>query len=282
MAELSGQSYCLVQSNLDPIEPGVLKAAFRAVGELVDADAQILSADAFGILADGLRAQTARTVASALAKAGVSVAIVHEQKIPRRPPSRPLRRCACLPEVFVATDTLGRDEPLDWSKVLVLAAGMVPLREAKRVVRRRYKSPLGSFLGGRIRMGSGIVGAFGAAVAPDREASIRYKRQSRGLLDIFVDCEPYCYRIRADKFNFSYLGDRQSGKRLEDFAQLVGDCIRYAGGAALNRGAVAIREEGLEATFGYPSRHAFEEETIWVLYKFGLRRGRGWPWMAEQ
>ena len=128
-------------------------------------------------------------------------------------------------------------------------------------------------------MGSGIIGVFGAVVAPEREVSIRYKQDSRGMLDIFVDCEPYRYRIRADKFSFSYLGERQSRKSLENFVQLVNDLTSYARGAALNRGAVAIREEGLEATFGYPSRHAFEEETIWLLYKFGLSRGRPWPWM---
>ena len=138
-------------------------------------------------------------------------------------------------------------------------------------------------------MGTGAFVGLGAAMvagyiqskyaAPDREISIRYKRESRGLLDVFINCEPYHYRIRADKFNFGCLGERISRKTMENFAQLVGDLIRYASGAALNRGAVAIREEGLEATFGYPSRHAFEEETIWLLYKFGLSRGRPWPWI---
>ena len=264
--------------------------AFRAVGELVDTDAQILSADAFGILADGLRAKTARTVANELAKAGIAMEIVQEQHIPTLPDPHTMRRGGCSPEAFIATDSLGRDVPVDWSKVLVVAAGMVPLREAKRVVRTRYKRPLGP-LGVHIGMGTGMLTGLGAAVAagyiqskyaaPDREVSIRYKRESRGLLDIFVDCEPYRYRIRADKFNFSYLGQRQSRKSLENFVQLVNDLTSYARGAALNRGAVAIREDGLEATFAYPSRHAFEEETIWLLYKFGLSRPRPWPWLQR-
>jgi len=62
-------------------------------------------------------------------------------------------------------------------------------------------------------------------------------------------------------------------------AMLVGDMVGYAAGAALNRGAVAIREEGLEAKFAYPSKHAFEEETIWLLYRFAQAQGRRWPWM---
>ena len=279
MPRSAEQSYCLVQSNLDRIDPEALKVAFRAVGELVDNDAHILSADAFGILADGLKAQTARTVANELAKAGILVEIVHEGQIPTLPDPHTLRRCGCFAECFMATDSLGRDVPVNWSEVAMIAVGMVPFREAKRVVRDRHKNPLGSFLGGRIHMGSGILGAFGAAVAPEREVSIRYKRESRGMLDIFVDCEPYRYRIRADKFNFSYLGERRGRKSLENFVQLVNDLTSYARGAALNRGAVAIREDGLEATFGYPSRHAFEEENIWLLYKFGLSRGRPWLWM---
>ena len=114
---------------------------------------------------------------------------------------------------------------------------------------------------------------------PERELSIRYPREVRGLLDIFFQDEPYRYHIRADKFNYAYLGERQSRNNMENFAHLVGDLTSYVRGAALNRGAVAIRDDGLGSSFSYPSRHAFEEETIWLLYRFGQRRGRAWPWM---
>ncbi len=268
----------MVQSNLDPIDPRVLKVAFRSVGELVDNDAKILSADAFGILADGLSAETARTLANELGRAGVLVEIVQEQQIPRLPNSHTLRRGGCYQEAFMATDSLGRDVPVDWSRVVLVAAGIVPLREAKRK-QTRYKSVLSSPVraSGGLGLATGYLRSMYAI--PERDVSIRYKKVSHGLLDVILDCEPYRYRIVADKFNFSYLGERRSRKKLENFAQLVADMIIYAKGAALNRGAVAIREDGLEATFGYPSRHAFEEESIWLLYKFGLSRGRPWPWM---
>ena len=67
---------------------------------------------------------------------------------------------------------------------------------------------------------------------------------------------------------------------MENFVQLTADIIIYAKGAALNRGALAIGQEGPEATFAYPSKHAFEEETIWLLYKLGLSRNQPWPWMS--
>ena len=171
MSRLRQESYCLVQSNLDQMDPEVLKVAFRAIGELVDNDARILSADAFGILADGLKAQTARTVANELAKAGISVEIVHERQIPTLPDPHTLRRCGCFAECFMAADSLGRDVPVNWSEVEMIAVGIVPLREAKRITRTRFKSPLGSFLGGRIPMGFGIVGALGAAAAPATSGS---------------------------------------------------------------------------------------------------------------
>lgn len=293
MSRSPEQSYCLVQSNLDPIDPEILKVAFRAVGDLVDNDARILSADAFGILADRLSAKTARTVANELAKAGIPMEIVHQQHIPTLPDPHTMRRGACSPDAFIATDSLGRDAPLNWSQVAMIAVGFVPLREAKRVARTRYKRPLGP-LGARISMGTGLVGVaggLGAAVtagyiqskygAPEREISIRYKRESHGLLDIFVDSQPYCYRIRADKFNFAYLGQRQTKNRHENFVELVNDLTTHATVAALNRGAVAIRQDGLDATFAYPTRHAFEEETIWLLYKFGLNRPCPWPWLKS-
>ena len=269
MTRVTEQQYCLVQSNLEPIEPETLKVAFRAVGELVDNDAQILSADAFGILADGLSSETARIVAGQLARAGVIVDIVHHEQIPALPDPHTLRRAGCGPGAFMATDSLGRDEPVDWSRVVLIAAGIVPLRETKRKIRTRYK----------VRYASVGLGRPIPHVVPERELSIRYRTESRGLLDVFVQDEPYRYHIRAEKFNYNYLGERQGRNKMENFIQLVGDIASYATGAALNRGAVAIRDERPEATFSYPSRHAFDEETIWLLYKFGQQRGRAWPWM---
>ena len=290
MAKAGAESYCLVQSNLQGIDPQVLKVAFRSVGELVDNDAKILSADAFGILADGLSAESARTLANELARLGVTVEVVSEQAIPKLPDSHTLRRGGCYENVFMATDSLGRDEPVDWSRVVLLSAGIVPIREAKRIVRTRYKSALslpvtgGACLGMMLSPTGAITAAYLQAAygAPERDVSIRYKTKSHGIVDVFVDCEPYYYRIVGDKFNYSYLGQRRSRKKLENFAMMVGDLVSGAQGAALNRGAVAIRDEGLEAKFAYPTRHAFEEETIWLLYKFGLVRGRAWPWMNRQ
>ncbi|NIA07599.1 MAG: hypothetical protein GWP14_08200 [Actinobacteria bacterium] len=273
MARATEEQYCLVQSNLDPIEPNTLKAAFRAVGELVDSDAKTLSADAFGILADGLRAETARIVAGQLAQAGIQVDVVHHDQIPTLPDPHTLRRAGCGPKAFMPTDSLGRDEPVDWSRVILIAAGIVPLRETKRKIRTRYKV---RYVGG---VGLGLGHIPPVYVVPERELSIRYQRKSRGLLDVFVKDEPYRYHIRAEKFNYNYLGDRQTNNKMENFTQLVHDVVSYATAAALNRGAVAIKDEGIEAIFSYPSKHAFEEETIWLLYKFGQQRGRDWPWM---
>ena len=269
MAGVSEQQYCLVQTNLDPIEPEMLKVAFRAVGDLVDNDAQILSADAFGILAEGLSAETARIVAGQLAQAGVTVDVVHQGQIPNLPGPRTLRRAGCRPRVFMAADSLGREVPVDWSNVLLVAAGIAPLREAQRKIRTRYK----------VRYGAGSLKVPIVYVVPEKEVSMRYRTEARGLLDILVEDEPYHYHIRADKFNYGYLGERQTNNQMENFSQLVGEMVSYATGAALNRGAVAIRDDGLEATFSYPSKHAFEEETIWLLYKFGQQRGGSWPWM---
>ena len=242
------------------------------MGELVDADAQILSADAFGILADGLGAETARIVASQLARAGVKVDVVEQDRIPDLPGMYGLHRCECWANVFMATDSLGRDVPLDWSRVLLVSAGVVPLREMKREVRTRYKV---RYVGGT---GMGLKMPI-AYVVPEKDVTIRYRTESRGLLDILVQDEPFRYHIRAEKFNYNYLGERQSNDEMENFVQLVGDLASYASGAALNRGTVAIRDEGMEAAFSYPSKHAFDEETRWLLSKFGQHRGRAWPWM---
>lgn len=283
MARLTEHFYCLLQQSLDPIDPEALKVAFRAVGELVDHDARILAADAFGILADGLSAETARTVANELAALGVGVSLVHEEQIPELPHPQTLRRCGCYEDGFVATDALGRDVPLDFSEVLLISAGAVRQYRTDRQLKIKHKARSVAWDLASHRSYSalrGLGGMLGANVdsVPEQNLSIRYKQVTHGLLDIFTTCVPYRYRVMADKFNYSYLADRRSSDEMANFVSLVNDLMAHADRAALNRGAVAIREEGLNAAFNYPTEHAFEEETTWILYQFQQQRGRPWPW----
>ena len=72
--------------------------------------------------------------------------------------------------------------------------------------------------------------------------------------------------MTADRFNFAYLGDRRTESLPENFALLTRDLIQFAPQAALNRGASDLREN-TGKLLTYPSKNAFFEEIIWLLWR---------------
>ena len=92
---------------------------------------------------------------------------------------------------------------------------------------------------------------------------------------VFLDVAPARLHIAAEKFNFAYLGDRRDLRRMQNYRSLVQDCLGNTTAAVLNRGAQRMSENP-DITFQYPSKHAFEEETIWLLWRhFGSGRDLG-------
>jgi len=72
--------------------------------------------------------------------------------------------------------------------------------------------------------------------------------------------------LNAEKFNFSYLGERKTKDPARNFALLIQDAIQFSPHAARNRGAESIRVDR-EQVFAYPSKNAFHEEVVWILWQ---------------
>ena len=85
-------------------------------------------------------------------------------------------------------------------------------------------------------------------------------------LEILLDVAPARVRIEADRFNFSYLGDRLGDSRPHNYAALAHDCLAHATRAVLNRGAARLKHDPRNL-MAYPSKHAFEEEIVWLLWR---------------
>jgi hypothetical protein len=100
---------------------------------------------------------------------------------------------------------------------------------------------------------------------------------TRLTLEVFLDIPPGRYHIEADKFHFGYLGDRLSPSRERNYLALVRDCVGCARSAVLNRGALCITQNPDSIALAeYPSKHAFEEETVWLLWRhFAVGRSGG-------
>ena len=254
--------YAIVQKSLDPPSVEQLRRAFRALPSLTDADAAIMLRDAFGILVERLELADAGRLLQALAAEGVAAEMVDQKSLPPLPPPRPLHRAECSAEAFVAYDHLGRAQPIEWPHVILIAAGAVALTEFKRIVEEKIVY--------RHTDGRG-----GSMPTVDIEQKDKEERNVRLILELFLDAAPGRFRIAAHEFSFAYLGDRLHPRGEQNYLSLVQDCLAGASGAVLNRGAQKVGE-GAAAPFEYPTKHAFEEETIWLLWRhFGSGRDLG-------
>lgn len=249
---------CNHAKTLDPPDTDKLARAFRAVPSLTDTDALTLAKDAFGILVDGLSAEEAVILEQALLNAGVDVEAVDQKDLPELPPAKRLKRADCLPEGLVLYDALNRPSRVAWKHVILLAAGNVRLSDFRRIEKERVIR--------RVGMGRAVFSIYLTDVRTKEEANLRL------VLEFLLDVEPFRYRMEAGGFNYSYLGSRLRRGPVENYLLFARDLLTFGTGATLNRGAAALAEDP-PRTFEYPSKHAFEEELVWLLWRSSSASG---------
>lgn len=244
--------YAIVQDQLDPPPIESLKRAFRSVSFLTDLDALTLGRDAFGILIKNLEAKDAANLQGALKVEGVLTEIVPEQNLPPLPPAKHVHRLNCTPDALLIYDPLGRAFPLNWNHLLIIAAGQVQLTEFRRIEKQKPSLRLH----GRISF----------ETLPEPQYTTREEKTDRLILELVIARAALRYSAEADKFNYQYLGERQTKDSAANFALLVQDLTRHAPSAAINRGAYYLREQS-PTPFSYPSKNAFYEEVTWLLWR---------------
>lgn len=250
-------TYAVMQKSLEPPTREQLENAFRGVPGLTAIDAGILGKDAFGLLVKGFTEERARTLQSNLAAEGVETEVVDEATLPVLPEMRNLHQMDCTPDALILYDPLNQDFPLKWENIIMVAAGRVLMDEINEI-RREIQVPSH---GGYRRYGS-------APTETQVEYSTHYERNDRWLLEITITGAALRYGVNADKspLLFKGLGDRKSDDLQKNFTMLVQDICRAAPQAAVNRGAYYLRENS-DKVFAYPSKNAFYEEIIWLMWQ---------------
>ena len=249
--------YAVMQKSLEPPSVEQLQKAFRSVPGLTAADAHILGNDAFGILVKNFSDEDAATLQNALATEGVETEIVPETTLPAMPPAKFVTRAECGRDALMIYDPAGRKFPVEWQHVMLVAAGCVRLTDFKRVETTKNVTRLDW---------QGY-----PHTETVTEANTREERNEHLGLEIVLSRAVLRYSITADKFNFGYLGERRSKNLPENFALLVQDLAKFAPHAAVNRGAFYLREK-TDQIFPYPSKNAFFEEIIWLLWQLAKSR----------
>ena len=244
--------YAVLQTDLNAPSVEQLRRALRSVPGLTPYDASILGHDAFGILVKNFPPEWAGALQRALQTEGVTTEIIDQSLLPELPPKKIVQRLDCRPEHLLIYDPLGNTFVLDWRHVLFIATGAVRLTE---FVRHQQQRPVTR------RQGNGRT-----TIEMEDETVSREERNFHLVAEIFITGAVLRYSVTADKFNFAYLADRNTGSIVVNFSLFVRDVIQFSPHAVLNAGAGALRADAT-AAFSYPSRNAFQEEMIWRLWQ---------------
>ncbi len=245
--------YAILQSSLDVPDVEKLKRAFQSVPSLTAADAQILANDAFGILVKGESAEHASRLFHALQAEGIETEMVEQRLLPELPQGKFVRKLESTPEALILNDPLGRPFPLSWEHITFLAAGNVLLHDFERKGTTKevtkYRANGGSY------------------TVTETEYSTKEESRFKFLLDIIVAQGALRYTVMVDKpVLFQFLGAAFNPDLEQSFGEMVRRLVQHAPNAVVNRGAYYMRENA-EPMFSYPSKNAYTEEIIWLLWR---------------
>ena len=256
--------YALLQKTLEIPPIDSLKRAFRASRSLTEYDAHILAQDAYGILVRDIASDEAFVLHDALASEGIETELVTEKSLPVLPAAKLVRKLALSSEALILHDPLGRPFPLAWEHIQVLAAGNVRLQKFRKVAQSMPVSP---FL-----RSSGIDGTDPSFGSHSVDYTTREETVTDFMLEIVITGGALRYTVNVDKpFLFQLLGTRFNQNLSENFRVVVQEICRSASHAVLNRGAYLLSRND-QQPFVYPSKTAFLEEIIWLLWH--LRRAQ--------
>jgi hypothetical protein len=116
------QTYALVQTTLDTPSVEALERAFRQGGALTAADAPMVAAGAFGILAHGLSEGCALNTAAFLEGEGIHVEVVADRSLPRLPDAVFFASWQERADGIDFFDASGRPTGQSWHDLRVIAA----------------------------------------------------------------------------------------------------------------------------------------------------------------
>ncbi len=248
--------YAVLQTDLNPPGLELLRRAFRTVPGLTPYDAGILGNDAFGILVKNLSAEQATALQGALRCEGMETEIVEQSLLPDLPSAKLVNRLECEPEHVLIYDPLGNSFPLEWRHVLLIAAGAVRVNE---FVRQQKPRPV-----------TRVNGRGHIVQETEYESVTREERNFHLLGEIIITGAAMRYSFAAEKFNFAGLQERRTGSPAANFGLFLRDLIQCCPHAGLNRGAAAWQLQSPEI-FSYPTKNAFHEEIVWMLWQMKKR-----------
>jgi hypothetical protein len=273
-------SYSVLQTGAETPTTEQLKRAFRGAPGLTEMDAYTIGKDAFGLIAKGFALEPAQALKNSLQAQGIAAEVVEERILPILPDSFFISRLDCTENALLLYDTLGRVAEVQWQDVLLVAAGTVRMTEFKQV-----HAPVGSGVQHGLEFMRAVadppigrrsfisdIARDSLANMPRLDVSTREEQHDRFTLEIILAGAVTRYTVKEDRMSqlfFQYLAERRDAEMSRNFRLLVHDLVQHSPDAAINRGAYYLKED--DATqFEYPSKVAFYNEIVWLLWRKSL------------
>lgn len=269
--------YALMQRRLEIPDEEALRRAFRGIGGMAPSDASHVARDAFGVLLRQLDFDAAQALQHSLAQQGVATDVVDEAELGELPAAKRVRRMGIQESGLAVCDPYDRELVIPWESLRVVSGGLVRTTELRR--------PSG---GGGLGGGGGAAGwepdladwgamIVGPGIIP---VSMRPGMMS-GTGSVQGARERQVWAWTADvilaggSMRFVFSPDRllawpgaapAEGDPESRFLELLRAVAERAGQAVMNRVAFALREGEIE-TISYPTRNAYQEELLWILWR---------------
>jgi hypothetical protein len=241
--------YAVLQKELVAPDLEALKRGCRVLPSLRDLDAQNMFQDSYGILINGLDVLDASALQEALQAEGIATHVVEESELPIVPPAKVIRQIEFLQAHLNMYDPMGRVFALPWQDIMLLAAGNVRMPEFRKVKPAHEEQQF-----------------HGMSHDTFSDSRAREGTHPQLLLEIFLVGGVARYTITGETFDFGHLDSRLTPNLQANFSLLLEDLVQFAPHAGLNRGAYLATQGGGEL-FKYPSKHAFYEELVWMLWR---------------
>lgn len=244
-------AYAILQKDLRPPELARLQRAFEGFPDLTAQDAIAVLRDAHGVLLRGLDEDRANALCDALQREQVPAEAVRESELPAIPMARLVNHLEWQDGRLILSDPMQRHYALAADELMLVAAGIVLVREFRRE-RNIWEEP----------------GFHMPGVSRDTISGVRSKEHSREtlMLELFPRGGQHRFSVLAEELSYAFLGQRCSSSPTSNAATLVRDLAGIAPQAGLNRGAWHLTQADAD-WIRYPTRHAFFEELIWMLWR---------------
>jgi hypothetical protein len=244
--------FAVMQTSLDIPPVDALQRAFRHVPFLIASDAHTIARDAFGILLNNQSYENAMLVHTALAGEGIQTDVIPQASVPAMPPTKFVKRIQLGDDGLTIFDPVGRSFVIQWGHFVLISAGAVKSLEPQ-VRSRRVEYDYDSD-----QMGS----IFGMKKETEPLSPAKDKLQ----MDLILSRGVARYTLEADPVLLGHALGQPPGRELTaPFAQLAAQISARCPHAWLNRGATSLRDHG--EVLLYPSRNAYQEEIIWLLWQ---------------